>query len=227
MFIDKFHINDALVRNSVLAGMYLSTAAYASIIVGSNLPSGLSKLLTGVIFSCGLVMIILTHCDLFTGKMLLLQHLLEDRKIKLKSTKEITMELVEEWVYSYVFNFVGCLLVCLLVGVVVPDKITVIVTNKLSHSLPQLFCLGFLCNMLVCTAVYLGNKTKSVIQIMIPIIIFIVCGFEHSIADMFYFIQATLNGSFPISVLIKPLLVITLGNIFGGLFVSRIIQRVV
>ena len=79
MFIDKFHI----IRNSTLAGMYLSTAAYASIIVGSNLPSGLSKLLTGVIFSCGLVMIILTHCDLFTGKMLLLQTLLEDRKIKL------------------------------------------------------------------------------------------------------------------------------------------------
>ena len=225
MFIGKYKVKDYLIRNSILAGMYLSTAAYASIIVGSNLPLGLSKLLTGVIFSFGLVMIILTHCDLFTGKMLLIQKLMEDRIIKLKSTKEIIMELIEEWTYSYIFNFVCCLLFCLLVGVVVPNQITTIVTNKLSYSLPHLFCLGFLCNMLVCTAVYLGNKTKSVIQIMIPIIIFIICGFEHSIADMFYFIQATLNGCFSILTLIKPLMVITLGNIFGGLVVSRVIYR--
>ena len=85
----------------------------------------------------------------------------------------------------------------------------------------------FLCNILVCTAVFLGVTSKNIIDkifvIFIPIFLFVLLGFEHSVANMFYLSIASLLGKLDfINLIINNLLPVTLGNIIGGILIGLI-----
>jgi len=97
----------------------------------------------------------------------------------------------------------------------------VIVEHKMSLSYVSAFSAGILCNILVCLSVWMAFKANSIISkivaIIIPITAFVVCGFEHSIANMFYGLMATFTYSFNFdSFIVQNLLPVTFGNLVGG-----------
>ncbi|AEE96279.1 formate/nitrite transporter family protein [Mahella australiensis] len=225
---------------AVLAGVFIALAAQASNMAIHTITNyGLSKVVGGAVFSAGLIMVLLAGAELFTGNNLMIIGVLD---------KRITMgQMLRNWIIVYIGNFVGAVLIALLInhsnllnssnGAL--GGLTVkIAVSKVNLSFEQAFILGILCNWLVCIAVWMSYGAKDAIGkvavIFFPIWIFVLSGFEHSVANMYYipagilaksddaFVQAShvsldminkLNwGSF----IINNLLPVTLGNIVGG-----------
>lgn len=191
-----------ILSKSIFAGIILSIAGFASI----NLMSPVN----GLIFSFGLNLIVLLKLNLFTGDIL---------KIRNGLTKEFVLHCIK----VYLGNFIGCFIFAKLLLSCNYDlsKLNTIAVYKSNIDfLPALYK-GIMCNIMVCTASYLASKTDSVINkfvsIVIPITLFIVCGFEHSIANMFFF--STSNVSY------INLIPVTIGNILGGIFVVRMTEH--
>jgi formate/nitrite transporter FocA (FNT family) len=107
----------------------------------------------------------------------------------------------------------------------ITQTMTTIATAKFSKSILDLIISGFFCNVLVCFASWYGRKTSYLgslfVVVLIPVVTFILCGFEHSIADVFFVSYAT--GEWTTNLL--KLLAIVLGNVLGGLAFSVIKVR--
>ena len=217
----------------ILAGIYISFGAIAATVVLSGGPAdtGLTKFIAGSVFSVGLMLVLIPGAELFTGNILMAIGLI-DRRFH-------TLKLLRNWIIVYAGNFLGALFMVWLVyysgiegsaGVLNPVGETAVklAEAKISFSFFQAFSRGILCNMLVCLAVIMciASKTVSgkIFGIFFPIMIFVVSGYEHSIANM-YFIPAglalkgglwTLTGFIEI---FKNLIPVTLGNIVGGLVI--------
>ncbi len=230
---------------AVLAGAFIalggafSTTAVAG--ATGQLPYGVVRLLGGVTFSLGLVLVIVGGAELFTGNNLIV--------MSWASGRVTTAALVRNWCVAYLGNLVGALGTVLLVytsgqyllgnGLVGLAALT-IAESKCSLSFLQAVCSGILCNALVCLAVWLTfsarTTTDRILAIVPPITAFVACGFEHSIANMYFIplgllIKASAPESFWQSVQLRPdslpnlswqagllrnLLPVTLGNILGG-----------
>lgn len=210
-----------------MAGMFIAFAAVASTIASMNLAAnpatfGLSKLVSGVVFTAGLVMVVLGGAELFTGNSLMLTGLLA-RKITLK-------QLLRNWLIVYLANFLGGMFIAGMLGLagsyamnggLFGTTAANIANTKMGLGFCQAFILGLLCNLLVCLAVWLAASAKSVpgkvLGIFFPIMLFIICGFEHSIANMYYIPAGFFaSGNYDWLGLLKNLLSVTLGNIVGG-----------
>ncbi len=231
----------SLVILAILAGAYIALGAVMFTIITNDLSvyigDGLSRLVGGVAFSLGLILVILGGAELFTGNSLLAAGYL-DKKVTGK-------QVLHNWLWVYLFNFVGALIVVALfyysgIWKANAGGITLRVVNiayvKVSLSWSEALFRGILCNWLVCLAVWLSLAGKDAISkilaIMIPITAFVAAGFEHSIANM-YFVpmgillknSAMAQGLFSPSVLqsitwqaffINNLIPVTIGNIIGG-----------
>lgn len=207
----------------------------------ADLPYGVAKVLGGVVFATGLVLVVLTGAELFTSSTLTLTA---------RASGRITWrQLVSNWVVVYVANFFGALTIVALIyvggtwknadgawGAVVLDT----ALHKVQHTFLEAFVLGVLCNLMVCLAVWAAysgrTTTDKVLAVTMPIALFIATGFEHSVANMFVI---------PLGILIKDgagadfwsasgldqssyseltwpafyvdnLLPVTLGNVVGG-----------
>ena len=212
---------------SIMAGFLIALAGYASVTASFNIENAsLSKLLSALIFPMGLILVILLKTELFTGNSLLIIPLV-NKKISIKS-------LILNWIIVYIGNFIGSLILSLLVyksGSLTNEMLVSafinIANKKISYSFINLLILGSLCNILVCTAVFLGVTSKNIIEkifvIFIPIFLFVILGFEHSVANMFYLSIASLLGKLNFIKLITiNLLPVTLGNIIGGILIGLI-----
>lgn len=228
----------------VLAGAFVAIGALFSTTVSAgagNLPYGIVRLLMGLAFSVGLVLIIIGGAELFTGNTLLM--------MAWASRKVSTLKLLRNWGIVYLGNFVGSVATAALVFLsgqytfgsgAVGKAVLSVAANKLHYGFLQALFLGVLCNALVCLAVWLtysANTTgDKILAIIFPITAFVVAGFEHSVANMYFvpvgmFIRQfdpafaakiaadaglaleTLNwGNF----LLHNLLPVTIGNIIGG-----------
>ncbi len=218
---------------AVMAGVFIAFGGIASTVAGVAVPSA-SKLVGAMIFPGGLAMVILAGSELFTGNCLLAIPLLAN-KITMKA-------MFRNWGIVYAGNFVGSLLVAGLVvcghslGVLDGVAAAAIKTaaSKCSLSFGDAFARGILCNVLVCTAVWISffadTVQGKVLGIFFPITMFVLCGFEHSVANM-YFIGTGLFASSEYvvpdvlswsSFLFSNLLPVTLGNIVGGVSVGMI-----
>lgn len=215
-----------------MAGAFIALAGLASTFVTAWMPMrsdfyGIAKLLGGVVFSAGLVMVVLGGAELFTGNSLMIAGVLS-HKIKIS-------KMLRNWGLVYLGNFIGALLVVLAAwgggvfassGGTVGTMLGVIAVNKIHIKFFPAILLGILCNFLVCMAVWLAFSAKTlqgkVLGIIFPITVFIICGFEHSIANMFYIPAGWLAaGCFDIWMIFANLIPVTLGNIIGGgLFVA-------
>ena len=228
----------------ILAGMFIALAAVGANTAGSNLlmnpdTFGTGKLVTGAVFTVGLILVVLAGGELFTGNCLMITSLLE---------KEIPLvKMLRNWIIVYFFNFVGAVVVAFMIsqsglmnaGLV--GAITVkIAASKVALSFTSAIILGILCNFLVCLAVWIAWGSDSTIGkifgIFFPIMLFVTSGFEHSVANMYYIpagIFAKANETFVnlagVDVsnltwggfLLDNLLPVTIGNIIGGaLFVG-------
>lgn len=212
---------------SIMAGFLIALAGYGSTVVSFSISNtSIAKLLLALIFPMGLILVILLKTELFTGNSLLIIPLV-NKKISFKS-------LLLNWVLVYIGNFIGSILLSLLVyksgsltNETLINTFVSIANKKINYSFINLLILGCLCNILVCTAVFLGVTSKNILEkvfvIFIPIFLFVLLGFEHSVANMFYLSIASLLGKLDfINLIIGNLLPVTLGNILGGILIGLI-----
>lgn len=231
---------------AMMAGSFIGLGAvfFTYIIHDSTLSVGLTKLIGGFVFSLGLILVIITGAELFTGNNLIVMAFVSHK---------ITLgQLLRNWSIVFIGNLVGSLIIVFLVslsgqwmdgGAAVGVKALLIANGKVNLTFWQAISRGILCNILVCLAVYLcfsgRSVTDKILAILFPITAFVALGFEHSIANM-YFIPAglllkynpgvmaaakELLGATPdlsnltiLGFLLNNLLPVTIGNIIGGTF---------
>jgi formate/nitrite transporter len=231
----------SLVILAVLAGAYIALGAIMFTIITNDLAAyigdGLTRLIGGVSFSLGLILVVLGGAELFTGNNLLVAGLLE-KKVTAK-------QVLHNWFWVYLFNFVGALLVVALFyysgiwkanGGAIGFRAINIAYAKATLPWIEALFRGILCNWLVCMAVWLSLAGKDAISkilgIMIPITAFVAAGFEHSIANMYFIpmgmflknhaaLEALLNPGLIQSLtwrgfFLNNLIPVTIGNIIGG-----------
>ena len=218
----------------ILAGIFIGLAAnfYTVTITGAgDLPFGICKLLGGLTFCLGLILVIIAGAELFTGNNLIV--------MAVASGKVSVRWLIRNWVIVYCGNLIGSLGLAWLICQTGQERFANgevgrvamrIAEAKCTLSFWPAFCLGILCNALVCLAVWLcfsaHSTTDRILAIIFPITAFVACGFEHSVANM-YFIPAgmliksiTQAGGFEnitwYNFVVKNLVPVTLGNIFSG-----------
>ncbi|MCP3986456.1 MAG: formate transporter FocA [bacterium] len=224
---------------AVLAGAFISLGAVFATTVaastGDALPYGVTRLLTGLVFSLGLILVIIGGAELFTGNNLIV--------MAWASGRVPTLRLLRNWFIVYLGNFVGAVATAALVfasghyrfgGGSVGETALAIAAAKLSIPFVEAVALGALCNVLVCLAVWLTfsarTVTDRVMVIVPPITAFVACGFEHCVANMYFipiglFIRnqgtgidlgAGASGLSWSGFFIDNLLPVTIGNIIGG-----------
>lgn len=224
----------------IMAGAFIAFAGIGSTVAGVSVSApSLAKLVTACIFPGGLTMCLLTNAELFTGNCLM--------SIPL-AKKEITVgQLLRNWVVVWLANLLGGIIVAALVvyghtlslfdnGLAVSVLSTA--ATKCSLSFGDAFFRGICCNILVCIAVWIANAAKDVagkiVGLFFPIMIFVICGFEHCVANMYYigaglfaktipaYAQAAQEAGVNIDAVTAGgffggnLLPSTLGNIVGG-----------
>ncbi|MDP2090571.1 MAG: formate/nitrite transporter family protein [Candidatus Gracilibacteria bacterium] len=238
------HIYDVLILG-FLAGAYIGFGGQVATVVATGtmdvLGYGMTKLLMGAVFSIALMLVIIDGAELFTGNHLMIQ-------AKMKG-KILWSTMIKNWTIVYIANLIGAIFVAILIYYAglwsLSDNnlgITAlkIANDKVSLGFTEAFIRGILANWLVCLAIYIAISSKDIVGkifgIFFPIMTFVACGFEHSIANMFFvpmgiFIknqQVVVNASgLDVSnitwynLFYSNLLPVTIGNIIGGaLFVG-------
>lgn len=216
---------------AVLAGIYIGFGAvvYTVVTSGSGLDVGLKRFLRASVFSVGLMLVLIPGSELFTGNILMTVGLLSKR---VRYTR-----ILRNWLVVWIGNFVGALLLACLISQTnqlteggqvryVGAQAVAIANRKLELAATfwPCFVRGVLCNMLVCLAVIMSASATTVagkiLAVYFPVMTFVACGFEHSIANM-YFLPAGLmaSGQFASRFweMFANLLPVTAGNIIGGL----------
>jgi len=221
-----------MVALAVLAGAFISLGALfytVTITVGNEspaLPFGVLRLVGGMTFSLGLILVVVGGAELFTGNNLI--------AMAWAARCVQTRQVVRNWVWVYLGNLLGAggtAVLVLLAGVhtlgdgAVGETMVRIARGKVALDPLAAFARGILCNVLVCLAVWLcmGARTVAdkVLAILFPISAFVACGFEHSVANMFFLplgfaLTAGSSASFSILDALSNLALVTLGNIIGG-----------
>ncbi|MEQ8211504.1 MAG: formate transporter FocA [Lacipirellulaceae bacterium] len=230
---------------AVLAGAFIALGAIFATVVttqtAQTLSFGVTRLLGGVAFCLGLVLVVVAGAELFTGNNLVV--------MALASGKLTVTRLLWSWTIVYAGNFTGAVLTALIMLFTrqynqahggIGLNVLSIAANKCSYSFLQAFSLGILCNALVCLAVWLcysaRSTTDKILAILFPITAFVAAGFEHSVANMYFvpaglFVKSFAEEHFWEIVdktstefvglnwenfLVANLLPVTLGNIVGG-----------
>ena len=206
---------------AVLAGVFigLGAAAYTVTMTGADPGFGPHRILGGIVFSLGLVLVIVGGAELFTGNALMVMAAV-DRKITL-------VDLFRNWLFVYIGNFAGALALAYcfhlsgLFGGAAGQTAAEIASAKVALGPVEMFMRGLLCNVLVCLAVWLTLAARSVtgkiLAILWPISSFVALGLEHSVANMYLIPQGMLAGA-PVSGVefLNNLTYVTMGNIIGG-----------
>ena len=234
---------------SFLAGMYIAFGAIFATLVSTGaagvFPFGVTKLLAGLVFTVGLILVVVGGAELFAGSILMVMAY-ANRQISLGG-------LLRNWAWVYFGNLVGSVSTALLVflsghylfnnGNVGLNMLS-IAEAKTGLPFLQATALGVLCNILVSLAVWLTYSAQTVggkiLAIIPPIAAFVAAGFEHSVANM-YFIPMGLMvkygadghfweliqksaADFPhltvTGFILHNLIPVTIGNILGGMLIG-------
>ena len=239
-----------------LGGIFATTAASGVILVADAggtriatiaLPYGLVRIVAGAAFSLGLILVVVAGAELFTGNVLIV--------MAWASRRVRTARMLRNWGIVFAGNLISAVGTAVLVvasgwymnggGSVGATALTTAAT-KVAHPFGEAFLLGILCNILVCLAVWLTYSARSttdrIVAIVPPIAAFVACGFEHSIANLFFIPAAMLirvlappvfwtqtgldpaaYGAVDMAGLIGNLVPVTLGNVVGGaVFVAAV-----
>lgn len=183
-----------LIALAILAGAFIGLGAMfaTTVLAGADgaLPYGVARLLAGIVFCLGLILVIVGGAELFTGNALIV--------MAWAAGKVGLRQMLRVWLIVYIGNFIGAVGTALLVflsgqylggrGAVAAVALK-LALDKTSQPFDHAFFLGILCNVLVCLAVWLalGARTTSdkVVAVLFPVSAFVVAGFEHSVANMY------------------------------------------
>lgn len=217
---------------AILAGAFIALGALfftVTMTTGatSQPPSfGLMRLAGGVTFSLGLILVVVGGAELFTGNNLI--------AMAWASGRVTTRQVIRNWGWVYLGNLLGAFgtaALVLLAGVsalgdgAVGDTMVQIARSKVTLDPVSAVARGILCNVLVCLAVWLCMGARSVadkiLAILFPISAFVACGFEHSVANMFFLpigiaVAAGISAPISLSGAVANLVLVTIGNILGG-----------
>lgn len=229
----------------LMAGGIIALGGSASSVAAHDIGSvGVARLLTAVVFPVGLMMIVLAGGELFTGNCMITMAVLDGKTTLRKKIRNL--------VVVYVSNFVGALVIDVLVfasgqlnysdGGLGAYSIKVAL-GKIDMTFVEGIASGILCNILVCTAILMASAAVEVAgkiwAIFFPIFAFVIAGFEHSIANMFYIpigmmaatnpvytakaqelygISAEQAAGITIGQSLHNFVPVTIGNIIGGVF---------
>ncbi|MEJ2215598.1 MAG: formate/nitrite transporter family protein [Gemmatimonadota bacterium] len=231
----KLPLADSFVL-AVLAGAFIAVGAAFSTLAttGSSLPWGLTRVIGGIAFSLGLILVVVAGAELFTGNNLV--------AMAWASRAVSSRQLMRNWAIVYLGNFVGAIATALLVywtgawklaDSAVGQNALQIAAVKCQLGWFEALARGVACNALVCLAVWLSHAGRSttdkILAILWPITAFVALGFEHSVANM-YFIpfgmllrrQAAVTTAVPgvdalnLAGFVGNLVPVTVGNILGG-----------
>ncbi len=229
----------------ILAGAYIGFGAALATLIGHDAAKyiglGLSRFITGAVFSVGLMLVVVAGAELFTGNNLMLMSVL-DKQTKIN-------KMFYKWFVVYMANFLGSVLLAYLYfethlwkmgDMAVGLSALKIALGKVNLTFGEALSRGILCNWLVCLAVWMALASRDVVgkifAIFFPIMAFVALGFEHSVANM-YFVPlgimlknfVPLNASIDLanltwgSFFVKNLIPVTIGNIIGGaIFVGMV-----
>jgi len=231
----------AIFATTVSAGSMVAKDAAGATVFSTGMPYGITRLLAGLVFTVGLILVVVGGAELFTGNNLI--------TMAFASGKVSAGALLRNWVVVYLGNLVGSVATAYIVflsrqytfgGGAIGATALSIAEAKSSLDFVQAIALGIMCNALVCMAVWLcysaRTTTDKILSIIPPIACFVAAGFEHSVANM-YFIPVGLfikSGgdpkffeaigktaeSFPNltwgNFFLANLLPVTIGNIIGG-----------
>ena len=228
---------------AVLAGAFIAMGAIfaTTATAGSTLPFGITKLVGGLVFCLGLILVVVAGAELFTGNNLIV--------MAWASGKVSTTRLLRNWVIVYVGNFMGAFLTAVMMlfsgqylfgnGAIGLNALN-IANAKVNLGFGQAIVLGIFCNALVCLAVWLCMSARTtmdkILAIIFPITAFVAAGFEHSIANMYFIpmgllIKSSAGAAFWSDIgktasdyanltwsnfFVANLLPVTIGNILGG-----------
>ncbi|MDP8078499.1 formate transporter FocA [Phocoenobacter skyensis] len=238
--------------SAILAGAFIAIAFvfYTTVKTGAgNMPWGIANLIGGIVFSLGLMLVVVFGTDLFTSTTL---------TIIAKASGKISLtQMLKNWGVVYFGNFVGGLVIVALMwfaGQYMADHgqwgltILKVSQHKLHHTWVEAFSLGIMCNVMVCAGVWMSYAGKSLTDrtliLILPIAMFVASGFEHCVANMFMvpmgiLIQHCASPEFWSAISIDPaqfadltighfinsnLIPVTLGNIVGGSFFIGLVQ---
>jgi formate/nitrite transporter len=200
-----------------------------TITVGSGAAApafGLLRLSGGITFCLGLILVVIGGAELFTGNNLI--------AMAWASGKVTTEQVIRNWGWVYLGNLLGAsgtVVLVLLAGVsalgegAVGDTMVQIARSKVALDPISAVARGILCNVLVCLALWLCMGARSVadkiLAILFPISAFVACGFEHSVANMFFLpigLALAAGSSAPIALsgAVGNLVLVTIGNMLGG-----------
>jgi formate transporter len=230
----------AIFATVVLSGGVTIKDAQGAVAYTTALPFGINRLLAGLVFSLGLVLVVVGGAELFTGNNLIV--------MAWASGKVTSQALLRNWGIVYLGNFLGSIGTAALVFIskewmfgstAIGVTALNIAKAKVELGFVQAIALGILCNALVCMAVWMTFSARSTMDkiaaIILPISAFVAAGFEHSIANMYFipialFIKSfagedfwTAAGKTPADYasitwlsFINNLIPVTIGNIIGG-----------
>ena len=228
-----------------LAGMFIALAGVGTTIVQATLINtplvSAGRLLGAVVFPAGLIMVVLAGSELFTGNCLIIIPVLQ-KEIKLR-------EMLRNWLFVYIGNFIGSLLISVITVYsgtyslfhdAAAANAIYTAAAKVNLSFGDALLRGILCNFLVCIAVWMSNAAKDAVgkisALFFPVMLFVLCGYEHSIANMYFIPTGLLASANPVyveaytsvygsaglarltwgSMFTRNIIPSTIGNIIGG-----------
>lgn len=230
----------AIFATTVSAGGMPVSAPDGTLVYSSALPYGVTRLLTGLVFCLGLILVVVGGAELFTGNNLIV--------MAWANGKVTFRAMMRNWAIVYLGNFVGSFGTAVLMFFTKQytfgkDAVGIAALNigasKSGLDFVQALALGILCNALVCMAVWLTFSARSTVDkitaIIFPITAFVAAGFEHSIANMYFIPYALLVKMFDPEFMARVgekianldqltwgnffmnnLIPVTIGNIIGG-----------
>ena len=222
----------------ILAGIYIALGANVAtaVLSGGTLDTGLARILSGSVFSVGLMLVLIPGSELFTGNILM--------TIGFIYRKYSFAKVLRNWLTVYFGNLLGAMIIAWLLlysglairlGNLTEIGIAAvkIAEAKLELSFIEALSRGILCNMLVCLAVIMSIASRSVIGkifgIYFPIMAFVASGYEHSVANMYFLpIGLMVKGQFFTNFfsIFHNLIPVTIGNIIGGLLIVLLHPKV-
>jgi formate transporter len=244
--VTKANMNTAKIfALAILAGAFIGLGAiFATTVLagtGGMLPFGVQRLLAGLVFTLGLILVVVGGAELFTGNNLI--------TMAWANNKVSTGLMIKNWVIVYFGNLVGSLLTVVIMyfsaqyefgnGAIGVTALG-IATAKVKLGFVQAMALGMMCNAMVCMAVWLcfsaRTTTDRILAIIPPIAGFVAAGFEHSVANMYFipiglFVKDGASDAFWTMIKKTPadfsaltwsgffvnnLIPVTIGNIIGG-----------
>lgn len=224
----------------ILSGIHIAIAGAAANTAFATIENAsMARLISAVVFPGGLAMVVLLGSELFTGNSLMAISALE-KGIKITA-------MLKNWFFVYIGNLIGSIFIAWIVNSshqlslfnnTLAGTTINIAAGKTAISFGDAFLKGILCNMLVCFAVLMAAAAKDVagkiLAIFFPIMIFVLSGYEHSVANMFYIPAGLFALSNPVyaaataidtasltwgNFFVNNLLPVTLGNLIGGVVI--------